>query len=134
MKKIGKLLNRLDLFAKYGHPNQVAPMEMEDEEYDGNLERLRRPGNPCGGICTLLLGIFVLYESASFFTKIYNKETIYNEKLYIANEHDKKIKYDTLDYADTFNPGFGFRNTKGFGRGNEKFDPLDNDYVQILGM
>ena len=104
-------------------------MEMEDEKFDKNIYKLRNPGHAFGGICTLMLGVFIMYSTIEFAIKIINKESVFSENLYIANDQDKLIKYDTQKYGDSFNPGFGFKDTQGFGRGDKPFDPLDNDYV-----
>ena len=95
MKKLNNLLIYLDIFAHQGYLNYVAPKEMEDEEYNKNVEKLRRPGHCCGGICSILLAVFLLYSVAEFSKKIAERESLFSEKLYIANKNDKKIKYDT---------------------------------------
>ena len=132
MNKISHLLSSIDFFAKYTHPNEIAPtkqIRQDEEEYDERIEKLRNPGQACGGICTIILVMFVLYEITIYSIKLIDRETLFSEKLYIADAKDKDQKFDTETFGDSFNPGFGFRNTKGFGRGNEPFDPLDNDYV-----
>ena len=60
------------------------------------MEKLRNTGHACGGICTIILGVFILYSAITYFIKISVRETLFSEKLYLANEQDRNIKFDTL--------------------------------------
>lgn len=59
------------------------------------------------------------------------KEYKFNQRPRILNETALDQQYDLKTYNQSWNPGFGFHGPEYL---EDKFNILDNDYVQVIGM
>lgn len=47
---------------------------------------------------------------------------------------EQEIKVDASNFSDSWNLGFGIEGSERFVEKGEKFDILNNDYIQLIGL